>query len=81
MKIQHIFLAFIIVVCSCKTKPKSFLADNRGPNDGKEPFLHEVKKDTINVMEFIEMANEPKQIQVGGTTEEIKKKNDYKIQQ
>ncbi len=74
MKKTNILLAIAIIICSCKTKPKEYRADNRGPNDGKEPFTVITKKDTINVLEYIEMANEPQQQAAGGGTEKIQSK-------
>ncbi len=72
-KIISIFTITIVLI-SCKESNKGVMADNKGPNDGKETYIPNSKKDTINVLEYIEIANEPQQRAAGGATEKIESK-------
>jgi hypothetical protein len=63
----------VILLISCNNTKKETYANNRGPNDGKEPEIVKVK-DTIDVFDIIERNSSPKQILVGGSVEEITNK-------
>jgi hypothetical protein len=65
------FIVTTILLYSCNNKTdKGTNANNRGPNDGREPEIVKVK-DTIDVFDIIERNTAPKEMLDGGSTEEV----------